>query len=208
MNLVIVESPSKSKTLMKYLGPDFEVMASVGHIRDLPKGNLGIDVDNKFETVYEVSPDKKKVITQLKSALKKSSKLYIATDPDREGEAIAWHLLEVLNPKNIPVHRLVFYEITKGAVQDSLKNTREIAQSLVNAQETRRILDRLFGYKVSKELWKNVKGKLSAGRVQSPAIKIIVDREKERQKFVMATYLQMIAFEPIFHFFHYKKYML
>ena len=191
MNLVIVESPSKSKTLMKYLGPDFEVMASVGHIRDLPKGNLGIDVDNKFETVYEVSPDKKKVITQLKSALKKSSKLYIATDPDREGEAIAWHLLEVLKPKNIPVHRLVFYEITKGAVQESLKNTREIDQSLVNAQETRRILDRLFGYKVSKELWKNVKGKLSAGRVQSPAIKIIVDREKERQKFVMATYFSI-----------------
>ena len=191
MNLVIVESPSKSKTLMKYLGPDFEVMACVGHIRDLPKGKLGIDVDNKFETVYEVSHEKKKVIAQLKAALKKSSKLYLATDPDREGEAISWHLMEVLKPKKIPVHRLVFYEITKGAVQESLKNTREIDQNLVNAQETRRILDRLFGYQVSKELWLNVKGKLSAGRVQSPAIKIIVDREKEREKFIMSSYFSI-----------------
>ena len=186
-NLIIVESPSKIKTLKKFLGTEYQIEASVGHIRDLPKKNLGIDLENNFTAKYEVSDQSKKVVKNLKSVLKGVDTIYIATDPDREGEAIAWHLIDELKPK-IPVKRMVFNEITKGAILESLKNIRDIDLNLVNAQECRRFLDRLFGFLVSKELWYNVKGGLSAGRVQSPAVKILVDREKQRAKFVKNEY--------------------
>ena len=191
-NLIIVESPSKAKTLKRFLGDDYQIEASVGHIRDLPKNELGVDVDNGFKPTYVASKDKSKVITQLKKLLKNASTLYLATDPDREGEAIAWHLMELLDPK-IPVKRLAFHEITKTAIQESFDHIRDIDQSLVSAQETRRILDRLWGYLVSKKLWFNVKGGLSAGRVQSPAVKIVVDREKERARFIESEYWSIIT---------------
>ena len=191
-NLIIVESPSKAKTLKRFLGDDYQIEASVGHIRDLPKNELGVDVDNGFKPTYVASKDKSKVITQLKKLLKNASTLYLATDPDREGEAIAWHLMELLDPK-IPVKRLAFHEITKTAIQESFDHIRDIDQSLVSAQETRRILDRLWGYLVSKKLWFNVKGGLSAGRVQSPAVKIVVDREKERTRFIESKYWSITA---------------
>jgi len=182
-NLIIVESPSKAKTLQKFLGDSFVIEASVGHIRDLPKNTLGVDVEDNFKTTYVASDDKSKVIKQLKNLIKKANTLYLATDPDREGEAIAWHLAELLKP-SIPIKRLVFHEITKAAIKESFDHTRDIDNSLVSAQESRRILDRLWGYQVSEKLWYNVKGGLSAGRVQSPAIKIVVDREKERSRFI------------------------
>ena len=191
-NLIIVESPSKAKTLKRFLGDDYQIEASVGHIRDLPKNDLGVDVDNGFKPTYVASKDKSKVITQLKKLLKNASTLYLATDPDREGEAIAWHLMELLDPK-IPVKRLAFHEITKTAIQESFDHIRDIDQSLVSAQEARRILDRLWGYLVSKKLWFNVKGGLSAGRVQSPAVKIVVDREKERARFIESEYWSIIT---------------
>ncbi len=191
-SLIIVESPSKAKTLKRFLGNEYQIEASVGHIRDLPKNDLGVDVDNGFKPTYVASEDKKKVITQLKSLIKKADTLYLATDPDREGEAIAWHLVELLKPK-VPVKRLAFHEITKAAIQESFDHIRDIDTSLVSAQESRRILDRLWGYKVSEKLWKNVKGGLSAGRVQSPAIKIVVDREKERSKFIESEYWSIKA---------------
>jgi len=180
--LIIVESPSKAKTLRKFLKTGYEIEASVGHIRDLAKKDLGVDIENGFKASYIVSPDKVKVVSNLKSKLKNASELYLATDPDREGEAISWHIIEELKPK-IPVKRLVFHEITKTAILNAFDHTRDIDTSLVNAQEARRILDRLFGYLVSKKLWLNVKGSLSAGRVQSPAVKLVVEREKERAKF-------------------------
>ena len=186
-NLIIVESPSKIKTLKKFLGDEYHIEASVGHFRDLPTKNLGIDLENNFIPEYVVSDGSKKVVKNLKSVLKNMDAIYIATDPDREGEAIAWHLIDELKPK-IPVRRMVFYEITKGAILDSLNNIRDIDLNLVNAQECRRFLDRLFGFLVSKELWYNVKGGLSAGRVQSPAVKILVDREKQRTKFIKNEY--------------------
>ncbi len=191
-NLIIVESPSKAKTLKRFLGDEYTIEASVGHIRDLPKSDLGVDVDNGFKPTYVASKDKSKVITQLKKLTKNADILYLATDPDREGEAIAWHLLELLKP-TIPVKRLAFHEITKTAIQESFDHTREIDQSLVSAQEARRILDRLWGYLVSKKLWFNVKGGLSAGRVQSPAVKIVVDREKERSRFIEGEYWSVTA---------------
>ena len=186
-NLIIVESPSKIKTLKKFLGEDYHIEASVGHFRDLPTKNLGIDLENNFTPEYVVSEDSKKVVKNLKSVLKNIDTIYIATDPDREGEAIAWHLIDELKPK-VPVRRMVFSEITKTAILDALKNIRDIDLNLVNAQECRRFLDRLFGFLVSKELWYNVKGGLSAGRVQSPAVKILVDREKQRTQFVKSEY--------------------
>jgi len=182
-SLIIVESPSKIKTLKKFLGEEnYEIEASVGHVRDLAEKNLGLDIDNGFKPTYVVSKRGKDVIKQIKTSLKSVNSIYIATDPDREGEAIAWHLVEELKPK-IPVKRMVFNEITKQAIHDSLNNTKEIDLNLVNAQECRRFLDRLFGFLVSKQLWFNVKGGLSAGRVQSPAVKILVDREKLRTNF-------------------------
>ena len=191
-SLIIVESPSKAKTLKRFLGDEYTIEASVGHVRDLPKSDLGVDVNNGFTPTYVPSKDKTKVISQLKSIMKGASTLYLATDPDREGEAIAWHLMEILKP-TIPVKRLAFHEITKTAIQESFDHTRDIDLSLVRAQEARRILDRLWGYLVSKKLWFNVKGGLSAGRVQSPAVKIVVDREKERARFIESEYWSIIT---------------
>jgi DNA topoisomerase-1 len=203
--LVIVESPTKVKTIAQYLGADFEVMASVGHIRDLiePKnlpadkkvGSLGkfsVDVENGFEPYYVVSDQKKKTVADLKRALKGADELYLATDEDREGEAIAWHLLQELKPK-IPVKRMVFHEITKDAIEKARENTRDIDTALVDAQETRRILDRLYGYEVSPVLWRKVGPGLSAGRVQSAATRLVVDRERERLAFVSAGYWDITA---------------
>lgn len=185
--MIIVESPSKIKTINKFLGSQYSVESSVGHIRDLPSKDIGIDIDNNFAATYVDSDRSKDVIKKLKKQLKECSELYIATDPDREGEAIAWHIVECLKP-TVPVKRLVFNEITKEAILESFNNIRDIDLDLFSAQETRRILDRLFGFLVSKTLWFNVKGGLSAGRVQSPAVKILVDREKLRAKFVENEY--------------------
>ncbi|QOD93968.1 type I DNA topoisomerase [Chryseoglobus sp. 28M-23] len=198
--LVIVESPAKAKTIGKYLGDDYEVQASVGHIRDLiepknlppelkkgPLGKFSIDVDNGFEPYYVVSDAKKKTVADLKRALKGADELWLATDEDREGEAIAWHLLEVLKPK-VPVKRMVFHEITSEAIQRAVDATRDLDTALVDAQETRRILDRLYGYEVSPVLWRKVGPGLSAGRVQSAATRLVVDRERERLAFVTANY--------------------
>ncbi|WP_206490847.1 type I DNA topoisomerase [Rhodococcus sp. KRD162] len=204
--LVIVESPTKAKKIAPYLGSNYVVEASVGHIRDLPRGaadvpakykgepwaRLGVDVDHDFEALYVVSPEKKGKVAELKGLLKDADELYLATDPDREGEAIAWHLLETLNPK-IPVRRMVFHEITKPAILAAAADTRDLDQDLVDAQETRRILDRLYGYEVSPVLWKKVMPKLSAGRVQSVATRIIVQRERERMAFRSAEYWDISA---------------
>ena len=191
-NLIIVESPSKIKTLKKFLGNDYQIEASVGHIRDLAEKNLGLDIDNGFVPTYIVSPRSKDVVKNLKKVIKNIEKIYIATDPDREGEAIAWHIVDELKPRG-KIKRMIFNEITKSAINDSLSNTREIDMNLVNAQECRRFLDRLFGFLVSKRLWFNVKGGLSAGRVQSPAVKILVDREKLRSKFKENEYWDLEA---------------
>ena len=198
--LVIVESPAKAKTIGSYLGKDYDVEASVGHIRDIPTpsempaeikkgpfGRFGVDVDNGFEAYYVVDSDKKKKVAELKRLLKDADELYLATDEDREGEAIAWHLLEVLKPK-VPVKRMVFHEITKEAIQRAANATRDLDTALVDAQETRRILDRLYGYEVSPVLWRKVKAGLSAGRVQSVATRMVVERERERMAFVRASY--------------------
>ena len=203
--LVIVESPAKAKTIAQYLGDEYEVLASVGHIRDLiepknlppelKKGSLGkfsIDVENGFAPHYVVSDQKKKTVTELKRALKDADELYLATDEDREGEAIAWHLLEVLKPK-VPVKRMVFHEITPEAIQRAQENPRELDTALVDAQETRRILDRLYGFEISPVLWRKVGPGLSAGRVQSAATRLIVDRERERLAFVSASYWDLTA---------------
>ncbi len=181
--LVIVESPSKAKTVQKYLGPDFEVAASMGHIRDLPKSKLGVDVEHGFEPVYVPMKDKEQVIENLKKAAAKADTVYLAGDPDREGEAISWHLAYLLGiPENAPV-RVTFNEITKTGVQNGMSNPRAIDMDLVNAQQARRILDRIVGYKLSPFLWKKVRRNLSAGRVQSVAVKMIVDREKQINAF-------------------------
>jgi len=203
--LVIVESPAKAKTIAQYLGDGYEVLASVGHIRDLiepknlppelKKGSLGkfsIDVENGFAPYYVVSDQKKKTVAELKRALKNADELYLATDEDREGEAIAWHLLDELKPK-VPVKRMVFHEITKEAIQRARDNTRDIDTALVDAQETRRILDRLYGYEVSPVLWRKIGPGLSAGRVQSAATRLVVDRERERLAFVSAGYWDLSA---------------
>ncbi|POX55727.1 type I DNA topoisomerase [Streptomyces sp. Ru71] len=198
--LVIVESPAKAKTIKGYLGPGYVVEASVGHIRDLPNGaaevpekytgevrRLGVDVEHDFQPIYVVNADKKAQVKKLKDLLKESDELYLATDEDREGEAIAWHLQEVLKPK-VPVKRMVFHEITKSAIQAAVANPRQLNQKLVDAQETRRILDRLYGYEVSPVLWKKVMPRLSAGRVQSVATRLVVERERERMAFRSAEY--------------------
>lgn len=204
--LIIVESPAKAKTIAGFLGKDYVVESSIGHIRDLPRNasdipaahkkaswaRLGVDVDNGFKPYYVISPDKKLHIQKLKDLLAKADQLYLATDEDREGESIAWHLLEVLKPK-VPVKRMVFHEITKPAIKKAIDNPRDVDRRLVDAQEARRILDRLYGYEVSAVLWKKVMPKLSAGRVQSVATRIIVDREKQRMKFVRASYWDLDA---------------
>src|SRR6476620_8474777 len=208
--LVIVESPAKAKTIAGYLGKDYVVESSIGHIRDLPnnageipakyKGEawarLGVDVDHDFAPLYVVDARKKKVVSDLKAKLKNADELLLATDEDREGEAIAWHLREVLDPK-VPVRRMVFHEITRPAIEKALTETREIDDALVDAQETRRILDRLYGYGVSPVLWRKIMQGLSAGRVQSVATRLVVARERERRRFVAADYWDVVAtFEP------------
>jgi DNA topoisomerase I len=185
--LVIVESPAKAKTISKFLGTAFDVRASVGHVADLPSKGLSIDVDNGFKPTYELTERGKQVIKDLKTAMKDASELYLATDEDREGEAISWHLLEYLKPK-VPVKRMVFHEITKSAIDQAVNNPRGIDYGLVDAAETRRLLDRLYGYEVSPVLWRRVNRGLSAGRVQSPSVRLIVERERERIAFVSAGY--------------------
>src|SRR5687767_16003140 len=204
--LVIVESPAKAKTLGRFLGSDYRVEASYGHIRDLPEsaaevpdeirkkkwGRLGVDTDNDFKPYYVVPNDKKKHVQALKAALKNASAVFLATDPDREGESISWHLREVLKPK-VPVHRIVFHEITEDAVKEALTHPAAVDENLVRAQESRRILDRLYGYTLSPLLWKKVQTGLSAGRVQSVAVRLIVEREEERRAFKTSVYWDLEA---------------
>ncbi len=190
--LVVVESPAKAKTLSKFLGSGYDVRASVGHVADLPSKGLNIDVENGFKPTYELTERGKTVIKELKAALKDASELYLATDEDREGEAISWHLLEYLKPK-VPVKRMVFHEITKSAVDHAVNNPRGIDYGMVDAAETRRLLDRLYGYEVSPVLWRRVNRGLSAGRVQSPTVRLVVERERERIAFVSADYWDIDA---------------
>ncbi|HEY3810590.1 MAG TPA: type I DNA topoisomerase, partial [Acidimicrobiales bacterium] len=199
--LVIVESPAKAKTISSFLGADYQVESSIGHIRDLPRNaadvppaykgeawaRLGVDVDNDFKPLYVVSRDKRDQVRKLKALVKDASELYLATDEDREGESIAWHLLEVLAPR-IPVRRMVFHEITRPAIERAVRESRDLDRRLVDAQETRRILDRLYGYEVSPVLWKKVMPALSAGRVQSVATRLVVERERARMRFVAASF--------------------
>ena len=199
-NLVIVESPAKAKTINKYLGQDYTVLASIGHIKDLPAKDLGVDVENNFEPTYEVIPDtkkrnNKKIVSELKKAAKASSAIYLAADPDREGEAICQHLAEEIVPKKgaHQVYRVMFNEITKAAIQDAFKEPKQVNKDLVDAQQARRILDRLVGYKVSPILWKTIGGKLSAGRVQTVAVRLVVEREREIEAFVKTEYWTIIA---------------
>ena len=205
--LVIVESPAKARTITRFLGDDFIVESSVGHIRDIPSRaadlpeskrdlwkttRFGVDVDHGFEPIYIVTDSSRKQVRTLKQKLKEADELYLATDEDREGEAIAWHLLEELKPK-VPVRRMVFHEITEHAIREAAEHPRDIDLQVVQAQETRRILDRLFGYEVSPVLWRRVQKGLSAGRVQSPATRILVERERERMAFVAAGYAGLKA---------------
>ena len=204
--LVIVESPAKAKTIAGYLGSGYVVESSVGHVRDLPNdaseipaayqgepwARLGIDVDNDFKPLYVLSGRGKDVVKRLKALLKDASELYLATDEDREGEAIAWHLSEVLAPR-VPVKRMVFHEITAPAIRRAVEDTRDLNMPLVDAQETRRLLDRLYGFEVSPVLWRRIKPKLSAGRVQSVATRMTVERERERMKFRAAGWWDLDA---------------
>ena len=205
-SLVIVESPAKARTIGKFLGSDYTIEASIGHIRDLPQGakeipeqykgedwaHLGVNVKEDFKPIYVVSRGKSKQVKKLKSLLKDAKDLYLATDEDREGEAISWHLCQVLKPK-VPVHRLVFHEITEEAIRDALSHPRQVNEDLVRAQEARRIIDRLYGYEVSPLLWRKVRPKLSAGRVQSVAVRLIVEREQARMAFVRASYWDLLG---------------
>src|SRR5215211_5386002 len=204
--LVIVESPAKAKTLGRFLGNSYRVEASFGHIRDLPEsaaevpkeikekewGRLGVDIDSDFRPYYVVPNDKRKQVAHLKTAVKDASELLLATDPDREGESISWHLAQVLKPK-VPVRRIVFHEITEEAVREALDHPSDVNENLVRAQESRRILDRLYGYTLSPVLWKKVQTGLSAGRVQSVAVRLIVEREEERRRFKSASFWDLDA---------------
>ena len=190
-DLIIVESPAKTKTLSTFLGSGYDVRASMGHVRDLPKSKLGVDPEHDFEPSYTVIPDRRNIIADLKKAAKGAGTVYLASDPDREGEAIAWHLAEVLEAKN--VKRIQFHEITKRAVQDALQNPRDLNVNRVNAQQARRVLDRLVGYKLSPLLWKKVQKNLSAGRVQSVAVRLVVEREREINGFVTEEYWSLVA---------------
>ena len=188
--LVIVESPAKARTLNKILGRSYSVKASLGHVRDLPRASLGVDIEKGFIPQYVIPTKKKKIVGEIKKAAAKASSIYLATDPDREGEAISWHLIQAtkLDKNEIPVHRVVFQEITKDAIQEAFQSPRSIDMNLVNAQQARRILDRLVGYKLSPLLWKKVQRGLSAGRVQSVAVRVIIDREREIQDFIPREY--------------------
>ena len=192
-NLVIVESPAKAKTIEKFLGKDFHVMSSYGHIRDLKKKDFSIDIEDNFKPIYEVPADKKKVVSELKAASKKADVVWIASDEDREGEAIAWHLFEALDLKEENTKRIVFHEITKKAIHDAVNNPRKIDQNLVDAQQARRVLDRIVGFELSPVLWRKIKPALSAGRVQSVAVRLIVEREREIQNFTAEAAYRVVA---------------
>ena len=195
-NLVIVESATKAKTIEKILGQDFKVVSCVGHISDLPVKELGVDVENNFQPKYVVPTEKKPIIRDLKKYVKDSEKVWLASDEDREGEAIAWHLYENLDLSNKDYERIVFHEITKNAILKSLENPREINFNLVNAQQARRVLDRLVGYELSPVLWRKVKAGLSAGRVQSVSVRLIVEKEREIKTFVSkSSYKSIGVFE-------------
>ena len=192
-NLVIVESPAKAKTIEGYLGKDFIVRSSYGHVRDLVKSGMGIKVEQNFEPVYEISPDKESVIQELKRLTKKAEVVWLATDEDREGEAISWHLFETLNLDAENTKRIVFHEITKKAITNAIQNPRSIDKNLVDAQQARRILDRLVGFELSPVLWKKVKPQLSAGRVQSVAVRLIVEREREIDVFKVTAAFRVVG---------------
>ena len=186
-NLVIVESPAKAKTIEKFLGSDFKVMSSYGHIRDLKKKDFSIDIDNNFEPIYEIPADKKKVVTELKASAKNAETVWLASDEDREGEAISWHLYDVLDLKNKDTKRIVFHEITKPAIQEAVKNPREINRNLVDAQQARRVLDRIVGFELSPVLWRKIKPALSV------AVRLIVEREREIQNFKTEAAYRVVA---------------
>ena len=192
-NLVIVESPAKARKVGRILGKEYTVKASVGHVRDLLRSQLSIDIDNNFTPKYRIPNEKREVVKELKSLAKKAAQIYLATDPDREGEAIAWHLNEAIDIEDHISKRVVFHEITKDAVVDAFSHPREINMNLVNAQQARRVLDRLVGYAISPILWEKVRSRLSAGRVQSVALKLIVDREKEIEAFIPEEYWSIEA---------------
>ena len=194
-NLVIVESPAKAKTIEGFLGKDFTVKSSYGHVRDLPSKDLAIDIEGGFKPVYEVSADKKQVISELKKLAKEAEIVWLATDEDREGEAISWHLQEALNLEIAKTKRIVFHEITKPAILKAIDNPREVDVNLVNAQQARRVLDRLVGFELSPVLWKKVKPALSAGRVQSVAVRIIVERERDILDFKPESAFRVVGFD-------------
>ena len=191
-NLVVVESPTKARTISRFLGDGYEILASMGHVMDLPKSTLGIDIEKNFAPDYQMMADKKRVVSELKSAGKNAENIILATDPDREGEAIAAHVKEILTQnsklKSQKFSRIVFHEITKEAIEEALKSPRQIDENLVDAQTARRVLDRLVGYKISPLLWRKVRRGLSAGRVQSVALRLIVEREREIEKFKKEPY--------------------
>ena len=191
--LVIVESPAKVKTIKKFLGANYEVMASNGHVRDMPKSQLGFNAENDYEPKYITIRGKGDILAKLRKEVKKADKIYLATDPDREGEAISWHLYAALKLEDKKVYRITFNEITKNAVKESLKKPREIDMSLVDAQQARRMLDRMVGYRISPLLWAKIKRGLSAGRVQSVALRIICDREEEINAFIPEEYWTLEA---------------
>ena len=192
-NLVIVESPAKAKTIEKFLGKDYRVMSSYGHIRDLRKKDFSVDIENNFKPIYEIPDDKKKVVSELKAAAKEAETVWLASDEDREGEAIAWHLYDVLDLEKKDTKRIVFHEITEPAIQEAIKNPREIDKNLVDAQQARRVLDRIVGFELSPVLWRKIKPALSAGRVQSVAVRLIVEREREIQQFKPEASYRIIA---------------
>ena len=183
MKLVIVESPTKAKTISRFLGKEYKIMASIGHIRDLPKSKIGVDIEHNFAPQYVVSPDHKAKVKEIKEAAKKAKEIYYATDEDREGEAISWHLTQILEQDPEKVKRITFHEITKQAILNALEKPKQLDMKLVEAQQARRILDRLVGYELSPFLWRHVKRGLSAGRVQSVAVRLIVERENEIKNF-------------------------
>ena len=192
-NLVIVESPAKANTISKFLGKDYKIVASVGHVRDLPKSQMGVDIENDFEPRYITIRGKGEIINKLKKEAKNSKKILLATDPDREGEAISWHLAQLLDIDEDAECRVTFNEITKNAVRNAIKQPRKINMDLVNAQQARRVLDRIVGYKISPLLWRKVRKGLSAGRVQSVAARLVCDREEEIEKFVPEEYWTIAA---------------
>src|SRR5437867_3881279 len=192
-SLVIVESPAKANTINKYLGSDYIVKASLGHVKDLPKSKLGVDLENNFEPAYEVIPGKEKIVKELRAAAKSAERIFLAADPDREGEAICQHLKEILDGSKAEVYRVLFNEITPKAIRQAIEKPGRIDQNIADAQQARRILDRLVGYQISPLLWDKVRRGISAGRVQTVALRMIVEREREIQAFTPEEYWSIIA---------------